>query len=375
MEEDIMVHLGYSLQVIWACMKKDIKSSLTERSTLIQCITLPVNYLILLSLFVLSGSNAPTAVVMQDRGPYAQAFYDAMSQAHSFRLLTLSAQEARAELQEGTLVAVVTLPSDFDARVARGEPVQLQVQINNLNTDLTDDVRRAMRLSITSFYAHAFPNLVTIVPQEQDAYPQDTGYIPFLAVSILVIGLMVTGLLQAGMGAAREWEKETVKELLLAPPGLWAILVGKMLGSLVMGLVPVAVVLSVLIVVVGDWPAHFVLAVGVSLLTLLVFDAASVMLGLALKQRMILTTITRAVSVPLFFLSGVFGPITFSTAPVQVIARLTPVHYAIALEQYAFKGFVTDTLGLLPNTLLLCGFAVLFGMLAALALRSGKIVH
>ncbi len=46
---------------------------------------LPMNMLILLSLFVLAGSNAPTAVVMEDRGPYAQAFYQAMSQAHSFR--------------------------------------------------------------------------------------------------------------------------------------------------------------------------------------------------------------------------------------------------------------------------------------------------
>jgi len=370
-----MGYVGYTLQVIWACMKKDIKSSLTERSTLIQCVTLPVNYLILLSLFVLSGSNAPTAVVMQDRGPYAQMFYDAMSHAHSFRLLTLSAPEAQAELRDGKLVAVVTLPPDFDARLARRAPVQLQVQVNNLNTDLTDDVRRALRLSITTLYARAFPTLVTIVPQEQDAYPQDTDYIPFLAVSILVISVMVTGLLQAGMGAAREWEKETIKEVLLAPTGVWPIVLGKMLGALVMGLVPVAVVLGVLVAVVGDWPAHVVLAVGVSLLTLLVFDAAGVMLGLALKQRMTLTTITRAVSVPLFFLSGVFAPITFSTAPVQVMARLTPVHYAVVLEQYAFKGFVTDTLGVLPTTLLLCGFAVVFGLLAALALRSGTMVQ
>src|SRR5947209_5093160 len=172
--EHIMAHLRYSLQVIWACLKKDIKSSLTERSTLIQCITLPVNYLILLSLFVLSGSNAPTAVVMQDRGPYAQAFYAAMSQAHSFRLQTLSAPEAQAELRGGKLVAVVTLPPDFDARLARRAPIQLQVQVNNLNTDLTDDVRRALRLSIITLYARAFPTLVPIVPQEQAAYPQDT---------------------------------------------------------------------------------------------------------------------------------------------------------------------------------------------------------
>src|SRR6266702_922758 len=111
------------------------------------------------------------------------------------------------------------------------------------------------------------------------------------------------------MGAAREWEQATIKELLLAPASLWAVLVGKMLGALVVGLVPVAVVLAVLIFVVGDWPTHFLMVLGVSLLTLLVFVAAGVMLGMALKQRIILTTLTRGLSVPLFFLSGVFGPL------------------------------------------------------------------
>src|SRR5260370_40776485 len=88
----------YSVCVIWPCMKKDIKSALTERSTLIQCSTLPVNYLILMSLFVLSGSNAPTAVGMQDTGPYAQQFYSAMSTAHSFRLQIMGAPQAHSLL-------------------------------------------------------------------------------------------------------------------------------------------------------------------------------------------------------------------------------------------------------------------------------------
>ncbi len=365
----------YTLRVIWACMKKDIKSALTERSTLVQCATLPVNYLILMSLFVLSGSNAPTAVVMQDTGPYAQQFYNAMSTAHSFRLQIMRAPQAHSLLLGGKLVAVVTIPPDFDTRIARHELVQVTVQINNLNEDLTDDVRRAMRLAVTSFYARALPKLVTIVPQEQDAYQQETDYIPFLSISILVISLMVAGLLQAGMGAAREWEQATIKELLLAPVSAWAILVGKMLGALVVGLMPVAAVLAVLIFVVGDWPAHFPMALGVSLLTLLVFVAAGVMLGMALKQRIILTTLTRGLSVPLFFLSGVFGPLTFSTMAVQDIARLFPVHYAIVLEQFAFKGFTTNTLGLLPNSLVLCGFTLGFVVCATLAMRFSRIAH
>lgn len=128
---------------------------------------------------------------MQDAGPLAQQFYAAMSLAHSFVLQQASAEQADALIQQGKIVAVVAIPADFDARIRQHQSVSIRVQINNLNTDFTNDIRRALPLSITSFYARAEPSVVSITPQERDAYPQDLGYIPYLAVPILVIGLMV----------------------------------------------------------------------------------------------------------------------------------------------------------------------------------------
>ncbi len=204
-----------NLRIIWACLKKDLRSALTERVFTIVCIFLPVNFLILLSLFVLAGSHAPTAFVMQENGPYAREFYTAMNNAHSFSLRTASASEASSLISSGQIVAVVTIPPDFDARISAGQPVQMDVQINNLNTDFTNDIRRAIPLSITTFYAKAYPNLVAITPRESDWYPQDTDYVPYLAVSIIVISLMVGGVLQAGVSSAKERENGTIKELLL----------------------------------------------------------------------------------------------------------------------------------------------------------------
>src|SRR5579859_6763074 len=128
-------------RVIWACMKKDIRSALTERVFTIVSFFLPMNFLILMSLFVLAGSRAPTAVVMQDTGPYAHQFYNAMNNAHSFSLRTASSSEASNLLVGGQIVAVVTIPADFDTRVSAHQPVQVNVQINNLNTDFTNDIR------------------------------------------------------------------------------------------------------------------------------------------------------------------------------------------------------------------------------------------
>ncbi len=370
-----MNSLAYNLRVILACMQKDIKSALTERAFSIISVFLPVNFLILFSLFAISGGQAPTAVVMLDKGTYAQQFYHAMATAHSFQLQTSSAQQAQNLIESGRIVAVITIPADFDTNIRQDQPVQVGVEINNLNTDFTNDIRRAVPLSITSFYAKAFPHVISVVPNEQDLYSQDTGYIPYLTVSILVIALVVGGLLQSGTAAAREWENSTMKELLLSPASRWAVVLGKMLGAAVMSLLSVLVVLAVLILLIGVYPVHWGAMIGFTLLTLLIFIAAGTLLGTLLKQRQAFIALAFGLSIPLFFLSGAFGPISFGTPAIAVLAQIFPVYYAIVLQQYAFHGFDLNTYGVGINTLILVGYALLFIILAAIVLRRSTVTN
>lgn len=367
--------LGYNLRVIWACMIKDIKIALTERVFTIISVFVPVNVLILLSLFVLAGSQAPTAVVMNDSGPYAQQFYTAMSHAHSFRLQTASASEAQNLITTGKIVAVVNIPADFDTRIRQNQPVQVGVQVNNLNTDFTNDIRRAIPLSMTSFYAKAFPNLVNITPHEIDLQPQDTDYIPYLTVSILVVGLMLAGLLQSGTSSAREYENETIKELLLSPASRWAVIVGKILGAFVMSIAAVIVVLLVLILIIGVWPVHWGEVVGYTLLAMLLFIALGMVLGTLIKTRQPVIALSFGVAIPLFILSGAFGPISFTTPVVQVIAQIFPIYYAIVLQQHAFHNFILNTYGIATNVLILGAYALGLVIIAALVLRRSTLAH
>jgi ABC-2 type transport system permease protein len=370
-----MHSLSSFLRVIWACLKKDLKSARAAPLFTLVSIILPLNVLFLMSLLVVSGGLAPTAVVMQDSGPLAQQFYMAMSQAHSFVLQQATAEQANALIEQGKIVAIVTIPADFDARIRQHQSVSVRVTINNLNTDFTNDIRRALPLSITSFYARAEPSLVTITPQERDAYPQDLGYIPYLAVPILVIGLMVGGMVQAGTAAAVEWERETMKELLLSPASRVAIVLGKMLAAFLIGLAGAAVVLTVLIVALGVWPAHWGELIGFTLLILALFTAWGTLLGTWVKRRTPLATLAIGLCVPQFFLSGPFGPISFFAPIEQLVARLFPVYYAIVVLQHAFHDFTLNTNGIGINVLILVVYALGGLGLSAMALRRKTFAH
>ena len=369
-----MFYILKDLRVIWTCMIKDMRSSWTQPIGVVIGVFLPVNFLILFSLFVLSGSQAPTAVVMYDTGPYAQKFYSAMAHARSFRLQTASAQDAQNMIQAGQIVAIVTIPANFETRLRQKQPVQLNVEVNNLNVDFTNDIRRGIRLSVTIFYGNAFPDQVTVTMSEHDLYAHDTDYLPYLAVSILVIALMVGALLQSGIPAAGEWELGTIKELLLSPASRWSIAVGKMLGSFVMALLSIALVLAILIFAVGIWPVHWGEVIGFTLLCEAIFIALGILLGTLLKQRQAFVALAFGSSIPLFFISGAFGPLTFLKSVIfDTLARIFPMSYAIVVMQHAFHGFDLNTYGLGFNVAILCGYVLVLVALAALVLRRSTV--
>jgi ABC-type multidrug transport system permease subunit len=272
-------------------------------------------------------------------------------------------------------VAVVTVPADFDTQLRNNAPVQVDVQINNLNTDFTNDIRRAIPLSITSFYGKAFPNVVSITPAEHDLQPQDTDYIPYLTVSILVVALMVGCMLQAGMAAAHEWETSTIKELLLSPASRWAITVGQMAGALILALMSAVIVFVILTIFVGVWPAHWAEVIGFALLTMIIFIAWGTLLGTLVKRRQALAALALGVSLPLFFLSGPFGPISFFTGLVPIVAQLFPPYYAIVLQQHAFHGFDLNTYGIGGNALILSVYTVALVGVTALVLRRSTVAN
>jgi ABC-type multidrug transport system permease subunit len=97
--------------------------------------------------------------------------------------------------------------------------------------------------------------------------------------------------------------------------------------------------------------------------------------GTLLKQTLPVTALTLGISVPLFFLSGAFGPLSLNTQVIQVIAQIFPLYYAIVLQQHAFHNFILNSYGLNVNILILCGYIVGLLALALIVLRRSTVAH
>lgn len=350
--------LRHNLRVVRAVAAADIRLTLREPLFAVAGVVIPINFLLLFLLFAISGGQAPIAVVMNDGGPLAEQFVQAMNNSQSFVIHRASSADAEREIREGTVVAVVTVPQDFDAAVRNMTRVDIPVEVNNLNVDFTNDIRRAVPLSITSFYADAFPDQVVVSALESDVQDHDTGYIPYLAVSIVVAGLMLSSILQGSVNAARDYELGTVKELALAPVSRLAIGVGKMLGSAALTATSALLVLGVVIVLIGVNPLHPLEVIGFGLLMIAAFLALGVLAGTLVRRRQQAIPLAIASVLPLFFLSGPFGPANWLGAVPGAIAAASPLTYAIAAFQHAFHGYQTATQDLTVDTIVLAGFTL-----------------
>ncbi|MCZ9880347.1 ABC transporter permease [Arthrobacter sp. B2a2-09] len=348
----------HNLRVIRAVAATDVRLTLREPLFAIIGVLIPINFLLLFLLFAISGGQAPIAVVMNDHGPLAERFVQAMGGSHSFIIHAASSAEAESEIRAGNIVAVVTVPQEFDAALAAKARIDIPVEVNNLNVDFTNDIRRAVPLSITSFYADAFPDQVVVTARESDVQVQDTGYIPYLAVSIMVAGLMLASQLQGSVNTARDYELGTIKELALAPVSRLTIGVGKVLGAAVLAAASALLLLAVVVLFIGVHPLHPLEVLGFGLLILAAFLALGVLVGTLVRRRQQAIPLSIAAVLPLFFLSGPFGPANWLGAIPGGIAAISPLTYAIAAFQHAFHGYQTAPQGLAVDAIVLGAFTL-----------------
>lgn len=335
-------------RVLWAIYRKDLAVWWRNRLTLVVSI-LPVTGLFLIEAFgaVATGRN-PVALVVLDHGPTGIQMQRIFHDADVFIITDATPDQAAELLRTIQVAAIVTIPADFTQRVAAHDPSPVDVTVNNLNLDFTNDIRRAVPDVITQFYAaqgSASPIKVTM--REHDLRSRDVQGYQFNVVPMIVMLLVLNGLVTSGIAAAREWESRTIKEMLLAPIARPAIIIGKVLAGFT-----ATFLLGVLVLLFGaalDWTRpdgiHWVTTLLVIALVALLGTGLGVTVGAAVQRIQPVTALSTLGAFYLFFLAGGIGVLAFDPIWLQQIASYDPLAYGVhALEMAVFYNS-SDLLG------------------------------
>jgi ABC-2 type transport system permease protein len=338
--------------------------------TMIQAVT----FLFLVSLFGLTGSRAPTAIITEDQGLYAREFIAQLAATHhSFDLRSMDQASAVAGLHRGSLVAIITLPKDFSYAMAHGQELTIQVSIDNVNTDMTDDIQRALPSAIVAFGKQLRLPGIRLQVREVDLIDHDTGFIPYLVVSGLALDAFIMASILSAMAVAREFETGTMKLLAVAPVHPLVSILGRVLATDMIA--SAAMVFPVLLAVFGYNinPLHPLEMVGVMLLCIAIFGCIGVVLGAVLRRTLPVVSLVFGLSFPLYLCSGSLEPQRFDGNLIWAVAHLSPVYYAVGILEQAFHGLQVTPEPLWVNFTALLGWAVLMLLAAGILLQTALV--
>ena len=306
--------------------------------TALLALLLPLNLLLLLSLFALTGYRAPTAVVANDVSPEAGKFVAALNAAHhSFDLRPMTAERAQKELRAGRLVATIEIPDGFGANVREGGSPFVVLTVDNVNLDMAEDVRRAVPAA-AAIFAKDIGRPVGIEPQLRNVLARDTNYVEYLGVSAIALAAVIAGATLGGTVVARTWESGEDQLLRTAPRGAGATLLGRLGAAWLVALG--ASLITALVVVWGyGVPMRSPLEV-VGTITILTACSVALggLIGTKLRKTLLIVPLVVGLTLPFYLDSGALEPQRFDGEKLFWLAHLSPTYWGVGAIEHAFHG-------------------------------------
>lgn len=361
--------MSKSLRALWALIRKDLGVWIRQPANVVATVFPPLAFLLVEFLGAAAVGRSPVALVQMDQGPKAAQMAQIFHQADVFRLTDASSpSQAQLLLKNLDVVAIITIPSGFTQQVEQHQPAQIDVEVNNLNLDFTNDIRRSVPDAITQFYqAQGAASPVKVTMQEHDLRSRDVQLFQYDVLPTIVLLLMLSGLVSSGLSTAREWDSRTVKELLLSPASRGVIIGGKVLAGF---LTTFGLGLLVLLLGYGlGWTQpegiYWLSTLFIMALVSLFSSALGVALGALFQRIQPVIAVSINVAIYLFFLAGGIVVLAFEPQWLQALAAYIPLTYGDHALQMAIFYNSTDQLGTDVLVLALSAFVSLgLGVLA-----------
>lgn len=408
------------LKHIWFITVKDLKLFLTDRLALFFFILFPFLFVIVFSFMLRGvGSQDPRLemhlVTQEAAGGLSYQIISAMETKDEAQLQPGEPKivwdkdynEAHRAVEDKKLAGFLAFPADFTQSVMMGYGAQLEVVVNPAETyiraalnglasaiasqvgsqqlatsaavsllveekltsgDVSSLGQEIQKLFTTPAGTSASPPLITLKTErvgEVEAYNPSNYVIPGYLVMFTFFAAA-----QSAAIIVRQRQNNTLERLLASSVRRETLLAGTFTGTVVKGLVQIAVfwvvgLLAFKIELGLSPPAVIIL----SILMVIMSAAFAIMLATLARTERSADALGVLLSLVLAPLGGCWWPLFITPQWMQFIARLTPHGWATSgfNELMVFGGNFS---GAVPNMLALAGFAVVFGLIAIMRFRT-----
>lgn len=365
----------FSSRRLWAMLVKETIQMRRDRVTFAMMLGVPLMMLILFGYAINTNPrDLPAALVAPSQGQYTRAIVSALETTgyYNFTHVGVSATEAQSLIARGQVSFVVTIPSDFDRRVARGDHPTILIEadatdpsassgaISTLGTVAQQALQHEQGTEAQAAQRQASELQVIVHNLYNPEGVTQFNIVPGLLGTIL----QMTMVMMTAMALTREIERGTMENLLAMPASPFEIMLGKVLPFFAVGAVQMTVILVAAKVL---FRVPFVGSLWLLLAGVLIFVMALVLLGYTIST--LARTQMQAMQLSFFFflpsilMSGFMFPYRGMPAWAQVIGELLPLtHFLRLVRAVMLKG--AGFAEIRPTLLALLAFVVVFALLA-----------
>jgi len=289
-------------------------------------------------------------VVDYDDSPASRQVIGALTADGTVRVVaqTRSEDELRRMLDAGEVRIGVIIPRGIGADVAAGEIVPMQVLVDG--TDATfagmalshvgGSIRYQVRTQLETTLRRA--GVVGGVPglhaRPRVFYNEALNSTWFIIPALIAIIVMLLAAMVTSQCVAREYEQNTIEQVLVSPVGGPALMVGKLVPYIGVGTFQVlSVILAAVVLFQVPIRGSLLLLATATLLFLTGSMALGLMLSAVLKsQQLSMMVAFIATMLPSLLLSGFVFPLKNMPWWLQAISYVVPARYYIAITRGLF---------------------------------------
>lgn len=308
------------------------------RDPLFTLLTIITPLLLLVVFYLPTGGGVALRVglVNEDAGPWGAKLVAEIKEIGEATTLyfnvAVEGEEARRAFDERHIPALIVIPKDFSQRIEAGQTATVQRIMSEVDLNAKKNVVDRLNFAVLQFSRrYLLAPEQDMVFRERTLLPHDVPLMVYIAITLFVFAMIFGATLCGGVSVVREWERLTVKPLLISPSGRAALAFGKSLAGLAGGVLSGTAILLLAIFVldaqipVSIWPLVLLMMVIVSL----AFGGLGCLLGAATNQTIPVFAFTLVVALGTWIACGGMAPLGLMPDWAQAIAALLPPSYAM----------------------------------------------
>jgi len=355
---------------------KEVLHILRDRQVIYLALGMPVIMVLLFGFAITFDVDlVRVGVVDHDRSPASRALLEALRASKAFELAAYPerVEDADRLFRRGEVKGVVVIPRGFARDLARNRGAAFQLLM-----DGSDGTSTQIALGYASGIAQAqtlaqlrragIGAALPIAARARPWFNPDMRSALFVVPGLAALIVGILGVMLSALSVAREWERGSMEQLFATPVGRLAVVLGKLLPYVGLGVLQLLLVL-----VAGAWlfdvplRGSFALLGLASLLFLVCVMGQGLLISMVTRNQQVATQVAAITAlVPALLLSGFLFPIDNMPWLLQAISHIVPARYMIV----CMRGILLKGLTLVQLWPQLVGMALLgLALIAATTAR------